>query len=155
MKRILAGILLVIGVALFIGTDANAQDEDFGIGFMVGEPTGLAAKKWIGGKSAFAGGAAWSFVNNSAMVLHLDYLHHNYEAFNVRVEKGKLPFYMGIGGRIKLDDESRLGARVPIGVVYVSDEYPLDVFFEVVPLLDLVPETSFTVNGGIGLRYYF
>jgi len=31
----------------------------------------------------------------------------------------------------------------------------VDIFFEIVPLLDLVPETDFGPNSAIGVRYYF
>jgi len=34
-------------------------------------------------------------------------------------------------------------------------EAPLDIFFELVPLIGLVPATDFEVNGGIGIRYFF
>ena len=33
--------------------------------------------------------------------------------------------------------------------------FGLDVFFELVPLLDLVPSTNFELNGAIGIRYLF
>jgi len=30
-----------------------------------------------------------------------------------------------------------------------------DVFVEVVPILDIVPDTEFEINAGIGARFYF
>jgi hypothetical protein len=32
---------------------------------------------------------------------------------------------------------------------------PVDIFIELAPILDLVPETDFTVNGAVGVRYFF
>ena len=49
----------------------------------------------------------------------------------------------------------RLGARVPVGIAYVTRRSILDVFLEVVPLLDLVPNTDFGLNAAIGIRYRF
>ena len=69
---------------------------------------------------------------------------------------GRMLFYAGIGGRVKAEeDDSRIGVRVPLGLDYVFAGPPLDVFFEVAPVLDVAPGTDFRVNGGIGIRYYF
>jgi hypothetical protein len=32
---------------------------------------------------------------------------------------------------------------------------PLDIFFELVPILDLVPDTDVELNASVGLRYWF
>jgi len=32
---------------------------------------------------------------------------------------------------------------------------PLDIFVEVVPVLDLVPDTDLDFNGAVGIRYIF
>ncbi len=45
--------------------------------------------------------------------------------------------------------------RVEIGLTYIFERAPLDVFFEIVPLLDLTPETRGDVQGAVGVRYYF
>ena len=73
----------------------------------------------------------------------------------IEVEKGKLPVYFGIGGRIKFEDDNRLGVRFPIGLTYEIEKYPLDIFFEIVPVFDVFPDTELNLNGGIGVRYFF
>jgi len=45
--------------------------------------------------------------------------------------------------------------RIPIGVSYYFANDPLELFFEIVPILDLAPATEFSGNGGFGIRYYF
>ncbi len=45
--------------------------------------------------------------------------------------------------------------RVPLGFSYVPEEVSIDVFFEIVPVFDLMPETALGINGAIGCRYYF
>jgi hypothetical protein len=32
---------------------------------------------------------------------------------------------------------------------------PVDIFLELVPILDLAPETDFDLGGGIGARFWF
>lgn len=150
--------LALILSTLICGT--AAAQHDFGLGIIVGEPTGLSGQFWLTRTSAVDGGAAWSFRHEGAFHLHLDYLLHSFDV--IRVDKGKLPIYYGIGGRIKFSDEGRhddsdvrIGLRIPVGLEYIFQGERVDLFLEVVPLLDLAPETDFTLNGGIGVRYFF
>ena len=65
--------------------------------------------------TAFAGAIAWSFFDQSAFQVHLDYLHHWFDFF--RVKEGELNLYYGLGARLKvLTDDSRLGVRFPAGL---------------------------------------
>jgi len=45
--------------------------------------------------------------------------------------------------------------RIPLGINYIFEKVPLDIFLEFVPLLDLVPGTNFRLKGAVGIRYYF
>ena len=83
----------------------------------------------------------------------MDYLFHNYGIF--KVKQGKLPLYYGIGGRVKFEEETRVGVRIPVGICYLFRNQPLDVFFEIVPILDLTPETDFDINASVGVRFFF
>jgi len=147
------GFCFLILIFLIILNPASAEELDFGAGIIFGEPTGINFKKWIGSTTAIDGGIAWSFMKEGSFHLHIDYLFHNFNLF--KKNKGKLPFYYGIGCRIKMDKKSRLGIRIPIGVSYIFEKVPLDVFFELGPLLDLIPATEFGITVGIGIRYYF
>lgn len=132
---------------------AKAQGQGFGLGVILGEPSGLSGKLWIGEETAIDGALAWSFGSNSNLLLHADYLFHNFDLFDV--QEGELPLYYGLGGRIKLADEINASVRIPVGIDYIFANAPLDIFFEVVLMLDLVPSTEFNLNGGIGVRYFF
>ena len=133
---------------------ANAQAGSFGVGVILGEPTGLSFKQWVGDRTALGAAAAWSFGEESAFHVHLDYLIHT--GGRPDPDIGRMLFYVGIGGRLKAEeDEARLGARVPLGLVYEFDESPIDAFFEVAPILDIAPETELRINGGFGIRYFF
>lgn len=183
MKRIINGHrLLVIAYLLIanVGAEEAGQDingksmtaeeqvhQGLGIGIIIGEPTGLSAKKWLTDTTAIDFGAAWSFIDAESFQFHADYLWHNYDLIKTKELSGSFSVYYGVGGRIKLkssnngngkdskDDDTRLGVRVPLGVSYVFKENPVELFAEVVPILDVVPETKFGLGIGVGARYYF
>jgi len=144
------------GLAMFlICSSVEAQDRGFGLGVTIGEPTGLIGKLWLGNSAAIDFAAGWSFGSGNeekgAFHLHTDCLLHNFS--------GMIRTYYGIGARIKFgdqfNDQRRVGIRIPVGITYLSAESPWDVFVEILPLIDLAPNTSARVNGGIGIRYYF
>jgi hypothetical protein len=149
--------------ALAATPGAFAQDRGTGIGVIVGEPTGVSLKQWIGPATAIDAAMAWSFDRNTSVQLHGDYLLHDYNIIQLR--PGRWPVYYGAGARVKFDDErkrgdrtrtnTRVGLRVPLGVAHLFDDYPLDAFIEVVPILDLAPSASFALNAAIGIRYFF
>jgi len=152
---------IAIIVLLLTAASANARiQDDFGIGVIIGEPTGLSLKYWIDEEIAVDGALAWSYAENNSLQLHSDYLVHNYDL----LEDNQLPVYYGIGARLKFkDDDGRgrnenhdmFGIRFPLGITYLFDDEPLDLFFEVVPVLDLSPEVDLDINAALGLRLYF
>ncbi len=151
-------LFLLIGSFMVVNTQTvNAQQNNdggnFGIGVMLGEPTGISMKLWNNNRSAFGFGAAWSFGAHDALHVHGDYLLHSWFS---DVEQGSLAFYYGIGARLLLTDpDSKAGIRVPFGLNYQIQDAPVDVFIEAVPLLNLTPSTNFDGNGALGIRYYF
>lgn len=149
----LRSIPLVVLMAILMCGSLLAQDTGFGLGIIIGEPTGLSFKSWTGSRTAIDGALAWSFDKEAAIHLHWDWLWHNFGA--VEAERGDINLYYGIGGRIKFDDDGRAGVRVPLGLGYIFDTAPLDFFLEIVPILDLVPKTDFNLNAAMGMRYYF
>ncbi|WP_246043178.1 hypothetical protein [Fodinibius saliphilus] len=155
MKKLLTVTILSAFLVLSLNTISNAQDanKDLGVGFIIGEPTGLSLKSWTGGGNAIDAGLAWSFGRYDAINIHADYLWHNYETFN-KVDSGSLPLYYGIGGRLVLGDSSFIGARLPIGLNYLLEDSPVGFFFEVAPIINIAPATSFDVDGGLGVRFY-
>lgn len=151
-KRIYHNVVFLL-IFLFIMPALAEGSSRWGIGIILGEPTGLSFKLWTGRTSAFDAAAAWSFRHEGKLHLHLDYLIHNFRIFNVK--SGKLPLYFGIGSRVKFEEDMRVGVRIPVGICYLFKNHPLDIFFEIVPLLDVAPETEFGINGSLGIRYFF
>jgi len=145
-------VFFVLTAVLAFGT-AEAQDGGFGLGVILGEPTGISGKLWIEDNKAIDGAVAWSFEKKAAVHMHADLLFHSPHIS--KAEMSKLLFYYGIGGRIKFEDKSKVGVRIPLGINYLSSETPIDVFLEIVPILDLAPSTEFSLNAAIGIRYFF
>lgn len=156
--------ILLVSLPLMVTGQANAQGQNdpgrFGLGIMIGEPTGITGKYWMSSRNALAGGIAWSYrghpdrrgrTNN--LHLHMDYQAHNFELFNV--EQGMMGFYYGVGGRLRSGPNANIGVRIPLGLNYLFATNALEIYFEIVPILDLMPATELEGNGGIGLRYYF
>jgi hypothetical protein len=150
-------VIMVVFAVLIAIVAAAGPVGALGLGVILGEPTGLSFKQWIVGGNAIGGAAAWSFEDESAFHVHVDYLYHRPGPAQIDAEdEGRLLWYFGIGGRLKAEeDDSRIGVRVPLGVDYVFSGAPLDIFLEVAPLLDLAPGTDFRLHGGFGIRYYF
>ena len=114
---------------------------------------GVSAKYWMSSRSAYSFGVAWSTSDrDEALYLHADYAIHSWMQ---DVERGRLGFYYGLGGRFLVEDDPHIGIRVPLGLNYMIDRTPLDLFFEAVPVLDIIPDTDLKINGGLGIRYYF
>ena len=152
MKSVIRFALLLLAVCTSAGT-SKAQNGNLGLGVIVGEPTGLSLKAWQSGRTALDFGAAWSFVEDSAVHLHGDILLHRFGA----MESRNLPFYYGIGARVKMADsggDPRVGIRFPLGLDYLFGNDPLDMFFEVVPILDVAPDSDVSLNASVGMRYW-
>lgn len=161
---------LVLSLFLCLWTISKAQQSGFGLGIVLGYPTGLSAKAWTGSDRALAFGAAWGgWGYGGYFHVHADYLFHNFSL--IPVTTGKMALHYGPGLRLRswsgdrywvggryIDSRgghTRLGLRIPVGITYMFDGAPVDIFLEVAPALDLIPGTSFNVDGGIGARFYF
>jgi hypothetical protein len=146
-------ILLFLLSLIFLPTALKAQDSGIGLGIILGEPTGISLKGWVGSREAFDVAVAWSFEGDGAIHVHADYLFHNFRLFHV--EKGDLVFYYGIGGRVKTVNKTQVGIRIPLGLSYLFEKDPLEIFFELGPIMNLTPKTLFRMTTGVGIRYYF
>lgn len=147
--------LTVFSLICIFCSVALAEGGPFGLGIILGEPTGISGKFHLSKTNAIDGALAWSLQDDNDLHLHGDYLYHNYSW--IITDTGELPVYFGIGGRIKLrekhDDE--IGIRFPVGLAYIFEEAPFDIFVEVVPIMNLAPDTDFDLNAAIGGRFFF
>ena len=144
--------LQILVIFLAFSLSATYAQNNFGIGIILGEPTGVSAKLWTSSTNAFDFAAAWSFKGDGHLLLQADYVWHSPLT---RTSSGKLDLYYGIGGRIIFRDDPLVGARIPVGLDYKFTSAPIDIFAELVPILDFVPSTNFNLGGGIGVRFWF
>ena len=144
-------ISLIFLMLLFTETsEAQSRPGSTELGIILGEPTGISMKFWQTGSTAIDAAAAWSFGKNESVHLHATYLkHHPLEA-----DRGILALYYGLGARTIMSNSAKLGARIPVGLQYIMPDSRLSLFFEVAPIFDVMPSTSFGVNGGLGIRYF-
>ena len=137
---------------IFLAFSTIVKAQNFGLGIILGEPTGLSAKVKLTDKTALDFALAYSFVNYGAMHIHGDWIY-NFADLSPEVNA-----YVGIGGRIKFssgDNNTAFAARVPVGLDWEPKSTPIDVFGELVPMMDLTPSTNFRINAAVGIRYWF
>ncbi|MBN2362538.1 hypothetical protein JXL83_00225 [candidate division WOR-3 bacterium] len=154
MKKIVICSLVLI---VFAGT-LFGQSKRFGLGIVVGEPTGFTAKYWLSPVNSLNAAIAWSvFDDNSfeAFYIHIDHVFYYYDLF--RVQSGKAPVFIGVGGRFYFPrhDDTKIGFRIPMGLAYMFEQVPIEIYGEIAPVINIVPETDVDLDGGVGFRYFF
>jgi hypothetical protein len=125
----------------------------FALGVIVGKPTGITLKTDISKKHTFDFRIGWALPGERFHVA-CDYISY----FPTWIVREKWYPYLGIGSRLTMKQEEEalqfnLGIRLGIGVEHVYRE--LGLFAELYPVVELVPETGLSLEGGIGVRYYF
>jgi len=157
----------VIAFCLFLTAQGSvAQERRFGLGVIIGEPTGISAKLWTSPVNAFDLGLGWSiggdrigrykgyYDGGSRVHFHMDYLWHAFEAIR---SSERFPLYYGFGGRINSGAgyDASVAVRGVFGIAWLPRDTPIDVFLELAPSLQLTPSTGFGLDAGIGARYFF
>jgi len=142
-------------VILFLIYSTSTLGSSFDAGIIVGDPTGLSIKGWLNDAHAYDVAASWSSGRKDKRYIHGDYLRHDYTLINVT--NGDLPVYYGLGARIldENDKKTKAGIRIPVGLDYLMYKLPLSLFVEIVPRLDLTPDTDFEIDAAVGIRYRF
>jgi hypothetical protein len=162
MKRsIIFGLIAALALALAVPAMAAGETKHVGVGFIVGEPTGLDAKFFMNNENALEFGLAWSLSGQNELHMQGDYLWHRYGLIDMK-NGDEMPLYFGIGARFIFtesdpggNDDNIFGIRFPVGLAYMFTNYPFDIFMEIVPILDLTPDSDFDLEGAIGARFWF
>ena len=157
----------LIALCLFLAVQGSvAQNRNFGLGVIIGEPTGISAKLWTSPDNAFDFGFGWSvggdrvgryngyYDGGSRVHFHMDYLWHSFDAIR---SSERFPLYYGIGGRINSGAgyDASVAVRGVLGIAWMPHNTPIDVFLELVPSLQLTSSTGFGIDAGFGARYFF
>jgi hypothetical protein len=135
----------------------------FGLGVILGEPTGASMKLFFDEHSALQIHAAWDFTDAGIAVI-VDYLYH-FDPIALESAVLALPLYIGGGlkfvqrpsttRRVTDGSKFQFGLRLPIGIACAFKKFPLELFLEVAPGLRLISATDFDIDGGVGVRWYF
>jgi len=141
--------------AITMSQSSSHSEGRFGAGLILGEPTGASLKYWLNDTMALDGAVGWSFHRETDLHLHSDVLWHKFDLFSV--PEGRLPLYFGVGARVKFrdHDHDQVGIRLPVGVSYIFEKIPVDIFLEVAPIIDFTPAVRGGFSAGIGARYWF
>jgi hypothetical protein len=146
---------LITLIALsFALTGSALAAGDLGVGAMLGNPSGVALKKWLENDHAIDGGVGFSVGSDTNLTLHSDYLLQTKGAFFFN-DVHSLDLYYGLGGRMKFADDIQVGLRVPVGVAHRLESEAVDLFGEVAPVIDFIGRNGIDLNLAIGGRFYF
>jgi hypothetical protein len=178
MKRTLLTTLAAALLLAAVGQAAQATEvgysRKFGLGVMIGDPTGLSAKLWVAPTNAIDFGLGfWSgfgecFTDNNGNrvcsgyganngTFNMDYLWQS----NIVRGSAQLDWHIGGGGRFVWfggcsNDCVVVSARAPIGLdLMFTNPAFLEVFFELAFSFEIVPQFNFGPEGGLGVRFYF
>lgn len=159
--------MMPLMLALTLGQQASATeigDRPFGLGVILGDPSGLSAKYYLGGRSTaldFALAFDTYGPTDGWMYFHGSYLIH--PSVLGRGDGVEFPWHVGIGafamsgrfGNDVVDDLDFVGLRVPLGVDADLEAIPLQFFADLALRVSIIPGTDIDFDAGIGARYYF
>jgi len=141
MRKFLFVLLLVLALPATAGARSVSEPSKWGIGFMLGQPTGLTLKHWFGGSDAFdlaVGGGP-------GLRVHGDYLFGLAQIS--RSSDLNVDLYLGPGAIIGFDrdrwcgwrhdfchdDDGYLGVRAAFGIDFVFRRAPVNFGLELAP----------------------
>jgi hypothetical protein len=137
-----------------------ATSEPFGLGVILGDPSGLSAKLKMDQAHSVDGALAYSSGRRSGLQLHADYLWDHARSWGTT--EGPLDMYYGLGGRIITYDENynhkgliSLGPRGSIGLSFNINNPNLEFFGELAAILEIAPSVGVDLDAGIGARIRF
>jgi len=163
MKHILLALMLLTSL------NSYAASKKFGAGFILGDPTALSVRYDQSEERAWD--AQLAFGISDYFLIYGDYLVKFPGVFN-STEKfiEQLTPYAGIGPAFifaskkdhprgsyfdNRDDRFALAVRIPFGIEWRYDKFPIGIGLEIAPGIVIVPNTDGFLHGGVSFRYYF
>lgn len=169
MKLPLIASALAVSTLVALTPDtASAQESKFGLGGIVGSPTGATFKINLNERNAVEFALGFGFFNGNYARLHAQYL---WDINLLQMDRANMDFYFGVGAQIggyvghhhhNHEDNGHhhhhgawFGARVPLGLDFPFKTRPLDVFVELAPVIWFIQDVDFAIEGAVGARYWF
>ena len=157
MKSIFLPVLMPM-LLLLTSTETHGQNEAWGLGLRIGNPTGITAKRYLGASNAVEVALGTNY-NSGGFELLGHYLFH----FPINNAPG-LDWYYGFGGQLQTydrnegnrDDDFEIGADGVIGLEYVFADAPVSIFLDGILFMEIIDDPfDFDLDAGIGVRYNF
>lgn len=160
------GLMMLAWTVTSQAAPASAQSlahrgGDFGLGLIIGDPTGVNGKYFLSSELAIDGAIGFGVLGGHHTKLQADFLWH----FGVdRWSAAALDLYLGVGPALAVHDHHDhnhdhgnlwIGARAPFGASLAFSKVPLDVFLELAVGLWLVEHLHTDLDAAIGVRYWF
>ncbi len=166
-----AVVLAVLALASVAHADDDHAGEQsrpvdkgtFGVGIILGEPTGICAKLYLRADQAIQAAVGGAFAR-SGFQAHADYVFHPWILQDT--DTFVLPVYLGPGvraidysGTTGASSHFALGLREVVGLLFDFKTVPLAAFLEVAPVFEYDFGKGYGAdvwfNVGAGVRYYF
>jgi hypothetical protein len=138
---------------------AQTEADTFGLGFILGDPTGLSGKMKMDQRHSVDAALAYSSGRRNGLQLHGDYLWDRARSWGTT--EGPIDMYYGLGGRFisytnsDHKDEMSIGPRGSIGVAFNVNNPDLELFGELAAILEIAPSVGVDIDAGIGARIRF
>lgn len=150
MKRV--GLIILFAVLLVSFEKATAAEagRELGLGIVLGEPSGVLGQFFMSRSSLLDVTVAWSL--DDWFMVAGDYQVYN----NLADAPPEWLWYYGIGGYLAFpeNEDGIIGARVPLGISYSFPRSIVDVWVEVDPALQIIPDTEAELQGGLGITFW-
>jgi len=165
MKRFSRLIMFGLTSILLFSADAFAAQRvsarSFGLGVILGEPTGFSAQSVLDSEHKLNLSLAYSF--NSWVQVTGDYIFMKPQwVTSLTKQNSPVSAYWGVGVLLGLLTDNKnthgdfgVALRVPFGLEGMLAKEPFGFFVELVPGMRFAPATDLIFQGGIGARYYF
>lgn len=144
---------LVVLLALLWSAPARAESGAFGLGLILGQPTGITGAYELSDNTAIDAALGLALFDDRDFYLHVEFLW--YLPTLLSGNGVELSAYLGIGGFVVTHNDPVIGARAPFGLSLDFSAAPLQIFLEASVLLAVVPDLGGDVRGALGFRYYF
>ena len=133
-------------------TNLNAQDKHWGVGILTGSANSANVLYQFSDKHSL--NLSGLFNTQRSFHMSLDFNSRNYE--KTTVSHGKLPIYYGAGVEIWDTDNTEsgfdFGIRIPAGLIYKPDSFPVEIFAELAPMINF---DILRLQNQLGLRFLF
>jgi hypothetical protein len=161
-------VTVSVSFSPLLSASAHAKDR-FGIGLIVGDPTGPTGKHHFGGRPAYIDWAVgFPLLDGRGLYGHVDFL---WQPTIKTFPRARMDFYFGIGPKLYFWDGDNnnnngndnnnnnssfwLGARAPLGLDFMFSRVPIEVFVEAAAGLWIIRDVDFDLDVAAGARWWF